>query len=499
MSYFSEYVKASTQIAAADFAAEAITGAISASIEKKDRQDLLKTLVFVTSYKATLTRDLKKHIVTIMKIIDEDISVFSCEPEIDGIYRDLQKMTSAAFFKEVLSTRILREKIMQMYIYVLFLVSRLNGDKTLSPQQLYNLSLIKKQFQFSRQELGQCYSALAKLTETDTDDIAEELEMLTGESAMRQLMKDYPDLVEGDAVPHIGQDAESAGLSEETLQAIESLYHESVQRVSEKDYETRLVLGQQRPQLLQKAINTYANEAAKEMPLVQFDESLMNNGQAGILLTNKKIYLKDTFEFAAIPIRNIVTVEATGTTIKVNTVSLQLISISKKAVQEMAEFLRQCVSVLESVHRDNAAEADGGKLAEIEKLYYESVKRSGNASYASLVLLADLKPDYVRRAISVYAKVNVGENAILLFDGFGDKGNNGFLLSNRKIYIKNGTIFSKPVSISLKDIKAVSVDPKKLQIMVNDAKIEAAWLQKSNAVEELALLMQQIIPLAMEV
>ncbi len=239
MGFFGEYLAAKATIGAADLLADVAAGVISDSIEKKDKADTLKTLVFVVSYRATLTRELKKEIVAVMRTMDEDISVFSCEPEIDAIYNDLQKMPSAQFFDQVLSTRILREKIVGLYVLALVLVGSLSENDLLSPQQLYNLSLIKKQFSFTRQELGSCYSMIAKMSGEDVDDVAEQLELLTGDAAMDRLLEQYPHLVEGDGPKQIAVKAESKESVSQELEEIAKIYYESIEDMAAETISTK--------------------------------------------------------------------------------------------------------------------------------------------------------------------------------------------------------------------------------------------------------------------
>lgn len=43
-------------------------------VQNKDIEDTLKSLVFITSYKATLNRDYKKIIAKVMQLVDEEFS-----------------------------------------------------------------------------------------------------------------------------------------------------------------------------------------------------------------------------------------------------------------------------------------------------------------------------------------------------------------------------------------------------------------------------------------
>lgn len=72
----------------------------------------------------------------------------------------------------------------------------LENIKLITPQNIYNLYLVKKHFDFSRQELATCYKAVADLQNADFDDTAEAIEALTSEEAIEILVKKYPNLIE---------------------------------------------------------------------------------------------------------------------------------------------------------------------------------------------------------------------------------------------------------------------------------------------------------------
>ena len=165
-------------------------------VQNKDTEDTLKSLVFITSYKATLNRDYKKMIVKVMQLMDEEFSFFRDEERIDNIYTELKNVSIQQFFETILSLRIDRDKIISFFIIDLFYIMALKSEELLMPQNIYNLYLVKKHFDFSRQELATCYKYVADLQHADFDDTAEAIESLTSEQAMECLVKEYPNLVE---------------------------------------------------------------------------------------------------------------------------------------------------------------------------------------------------------------------------------------------------------------------------------------------------------------
>ncbi len=164
----------------------------------KDNGDTLKTLVFVVGHKVALDRELKKSIASMMKILDEDFSLYSNESEINAAYNKVQNLSLENFFSDILSLRIDRTKITNIYIMDLSFVLVLRRMGIFQPQYIYNLYLIRKHFNLSRQELAACYRALADMQnqEVDFDDFAEEIEDLTGDEAVSELVQKIPELAE---------------------------------------------------------------------------------------------------------------------------------------------------------------------------------------------------------------------------------------------------------------------------------------------------------------
>ena len=177
-----------------DFASEAY----ASYIQGKDTEDMLKSLVFIASYKATLNRDYKKLIANVMKNIDEDFSVFRDEEKIDAIYNTLKDISVSQFFKNILSLRIDRDKIVSFFTIDLFFILALQETELIMPQHIYNLYLVKKHFAFSRQELASCYKVVAELQGANFDDTAEAIEALTSAEAIDVLVEKYPNLIESE-------------------------------------------------------------------------------------------------------------------------------------------------------------------------------------------------------------------------------------------------------------------------------------------------------------
>ncbi|MEL3903957.1 MAG: SHOCT domain-containing protein [Treponemataceae bacterium] len=169
--------------------------AFDSYVETTDKADTLKSLVFVAGYKEDLTREDKKLIVQVMRCVDEDFSLFRDEAEIDQVYNLLKDIDINDFFENILSLRIDRDKIIFFFILDLLLLINLADQDTCTPQNRYNLYLVKKHFDFSRNELARCYQQLSDLQNADIDDTAEAVESLIGEEAIADLVRDNPYLI----------------------------------------------------------------------------------------------------------------------------------------------------------------------------------------------------------------------------------------------------------------------------------------------------------------
>lgn len=502
MGFFTEYLAARATISVGNAVADAISGAITSAVEQKDKTDVLKSLVFVVSYKGFINKEYKKEIVNVMKFLDSSISLFTYEPEIDAVYQSFQTHLNAeTFFEDVLSTRFDREKIIFMYMYVLILVRILNQKNMFSPQQLYNLSLIKKQFNFSRNELGMCYHGLAQIVDSDTDDIAEELETITGDEAILHLLKTYPDLIELD------KDAETLylerypQLDKNLFRKIKALYTNAIQKANDSDFSNAVKLVADDKVRIKNAMNEYAQNAVNETPILFYDSTILSNGKSGLVLTDKNVYIGEFLNHRNVPLRNIVNILPKKNSFSINEISSSGVNLTNTTSPLFVELLKSIINLLIENKQETSIEGtSNNKVKEIEEIYYDSVKRINDVNFSSKVILPETYPSITQKAVETYAKDCIGENALLLFaNEYVPSGECGFLLTNKKLYMYTGTIFDKPKSVLLKNIVSMECKPKKFDIYVNNIKIIAPFLYKPELVQELFDLLQKLVPLAMEV
>lgn len=147
----------------------------------------------------------------------------------------------------------------------------------------------------------------------------------------------------------------------------------------------------------------------------------------------------------------------------------------------------------------NEPETCDNPREEIERLYYEALKEAGAVGndFRDHVYLADLNPYYVSKAVNLYAKDCVGEDALLVFDNTWTKCfKNGMLLTDKNIYIGNNGKLK--VKISLKDVKFIDANTSECKIIINTSELMTNQIVTDGTVA-LANFLIKIIPLALKI
>ncbi len=268
----------------------AAENAARAQAEKvqSDKDDMLKTLVFMVGNNIALDRNGKKEIASILsEIYKETISLFSIEDKINTIYSDLQSKNTKQFFANIAAINTDREHICYMYVVVLLLYSVLSNDGKALPVHAYNLSLIKRFFAINHAELVECYSALGKMLEQDVDNIADLFEELTSEETIRAIEESNPILVHEEKLP-------DPVTCENPKDEIKNIFNSLIEKTN--DGFSNFVLADSNPNKVIVAVKTYAKNCKGEEAIALYDDSAFGNGKVGFLLTNKKLYFCNSFE-----------------------------------------------------------------------------------------------------------------------------------------------------------------------------------------------------------
>lgn len=318
--------------------------------EKKqlDENELLKILVFMVGNNIELGRGGKKVIASVLSIVyNEKISLFSIEDKIDEAYSELRSVNPKQFFANISAINSDRKHICLMYIVILLLYIELNNANLLLPAHVYNLYLIKRFFSISRAELAKCYSELGTKLEEDTDDIADTFEELTSDEAIKAIEEENPDFIYKESVPTL-----CANPKEE----IGKIYNGIVQGV-DKSFTARFDLADNNPKKAIVAVNSYAKNCKGEEILVFYDDSAFGNGKVGFLLTNKKLYVCNSFEKPQeIDITEISTVSATQKQ-KIfvnNNITISTTMVNEIAKNLMCDFLQKVIPFAKQIEVQTA-------------------------------------------------------------------------------------------------------------------------------------------------
>ena len=307
--------------------------------EESDKNDMLKTLVFMVGNNIPLDRTGKKAIASVLsEVQDENISLFSIEDKIDAAYSDIQTKNPKQFFANIAAINSDRGQVCLMYLVTLLIYTKLSDDNAALPAHAYNLSLIKHFFGITRTELANCYGALGKQLNKDTDDIADVFEELTSEESIKAIERENPTLVYSETKEALP--APNTSPKEE----VEKLYRSTVQG-SDSDFTDRFSLADSNPKKAIAAVNAYAKNCKGEEILVFYDDSAFGNGKVVFLLTNKKLYICNSFEKPQeIALADISTISGTEkAAIYVNRIKISTILIKEEKKQLVCEFLEKAI------------------------------------------------------------------------------------------------------------------------------------------------------------
>ena len=321
-----------------------------AAKEQQDKNDMLKTLVFMVGNNIELDRTGKKAIAqTLSDIYGENISLFSIEDKIDASYSEMKNESPKQFFANIKAIKSDREQVCLMYLVVMVLYMGLSDEKLVLPAHVYNLSLIKQFFAVSRNELAQCYSAVSEKINKDVDDIADVFEELTSEESIKKIEAENPYLVYDDT--KLLSENESLNPKEE----VEKLYYSCIQDVNgDEEFKKRFFLADENPKKVLAAVNAYAKNCKGEEILALYDDSSFGNGKVGFLLTNKKLYICNSFEKPQeIELASIKEIKANpkklNSFITVNEYQISTSMLNQKGTEIVCNFLQKSIPFAEQV------------------------------------------------------------------------------------------------------------------------------------------------------
>ena len=327
----------------------------AAAIRKSEsnRHDTLKSIVFMLTHNIGIDRTIKKQIAKLFSEVEqEQISLFSIEDKIDTAYKLLSENSPENFFIDIDSIFCNRVTAMQIYMYICFVYMRLNSEDAILPAHIHNFYLIKKNFRFSRAELAECYGVLAKMAESDTDDMANLFEELTSEENIAKIESENPALVyiEPEEDDVADEEATVANISENPLEDIKALYSQCLTAAADDSNEVKkhLFLADSNPDFVMKAVKLYAKDCVGEEAIFVYDDTFMKSCKDGFLLTNKNLFIGSSGKLSAkIPLSEINFIDVSVSTfiykIKVNSAEISSAQILKNGTIALANLLKEAI------------------------------------------------------------------------------------------------------------------------------------------------------------
>ena len=133
------------------------------------------------------------------------------------------------------------------------------------------------------------------------------------------------------------------------IKIIEELYYDSVKRMNDVNYSSKVILPDMYPSITQMAVETYAKDCVGENALLLFTNEYTPSGNCGFLLTNKKIYMYTGTIFdkpKSVPLKNIVSMDCKPKKfdIYINDIKIITSFLQKpELVQELFDLLQKVI------------------------------------------------------------------------------------------------------------------------------------------------------------
>ena len=122
----------------------------------------------------------------------------------------------------------------------------------------------------------------------------------------------------------------------------------------DEEFKKRFFLADENPKKVLAAVNAYAKNCKGEEILALYDDSAFGNGKVGFLLTNKKLYVCNTFEKPQeIELSKIEIISATpkkmNSFISVNNISIDTALCSEVGQSIVSTFLQKVIPLAKQI------------------------------------------------------------------------------------------------------------------------------------------------------
>lgn len=274
-----------------------ITNYLNFQEKNIEQENILRIFVFMLAKNVNLGRELKKYIAGLLSdLYHKKISLFSIEEQLDSLCLECNENSPIVFFEPIEDIRYDSDFTIGIYLIVLNIFAMLITEEKLMPAHIYNLYLIRKYFLMDRSKLNECYTLLSEAFQQDVDDVADMFEQFSNEDAIESLKENDPSLnyEDIDVIESCTQQKTIAVVEvvEDYMEQIQDIYYQIGNNAKyADDFYKRVCLADKRPDMIDRAVQTYARNCIGENAILIFDDTLSLNCKSGFLLTNKAIYV----------------------------------------------------------------------------------------------------------------------------------------------------------------------------------------------------------------
>lgn len=137
--------------------------------------------------------------------------------------------------------------------------------------------------------------------------------------------------------------------SNSTIKQIEEIYYDSVKRINDVNFSSKVILPDAYPSITQMAVETYAKDCVSENAILLFANEYTPTGNCGFLLTNKKLYMYTGTIFdkpKSVPLKNIVSMECKPEKFDILINDIKIIATflyKPEVVQELFDLLQKII------------------------------------------------------------------------------------------------------------------------------------------------------------
>lgn len=282
-------------------------------LEKLQSYSFIKIAVFITSRKKELSKEEINFLVELLtdfyepkedieeKIIEESKSI-----------KEIESLSAYFKFTQELDLDTKKTLIELSLILVAKLIDdKISKKEKASPNYSYNFMLIKRYFKITNAEYEECLCALT----TDWNIPAETVKNISrifSPSEIDYIRENFPEICEKDDLDkaekarEIKEKNEAEAARKQKLFSIKAAVATSYQEIFkgvDETYTNNVILSSHQEHM-QKVIDFYGPDST-ENPILAYDDTILNSGKKGFLLTDEKIHFTNDVQNGEITVLDI--------------------------------------------------------------------------------------------------------------------------------------------------------------------------------------------------